>query len=105
MTVKPEKRKRRTPEEIIGKDRLMQLLFEGYAVVPHADLMFKPMCGDRIKGNVSWSYQWHNGPSGGFNNIDSEAAERRIAESAQAVIFHAMSDGCASLTLSATREK
>ena len=24
----------RTPEQIIGKDALMQLLFEGYAVVP-----------------------------------------------------------------------
>jgi hypothetical protein len=101
--MKPEAKKRRTPEQIIGKDALTQLIFEGYAVVPHKDLAFRPMCGDIIKGKVSWEYQWANGPTGGFNDMESDAAERKIAESAQAVIFHALSDGSASLTLTAKR--
>lgn len=98
-----KKRERRTPEQIIGKDALLQLLFEGYLVAPADDLAFKPMCGDQIKGDVSWTYEWGDGMFGGFSGIKSDDAERRIAESAQAVIFHAMADGKATLTLTATR--
>lgn len=97
------KRKQRTPEEIIGKDRLTQLLFEGYHVVPFDHVWFKPMCGDRIKGDVTWNYEWNDGPSGGFTS-GSDEAERKIVESAQAVIFHAMSDGKAKLVLTAQRQ-
>jgi hypothetical protein len=83
-------------------DKLTQLLFEGYAVVPIADQWFRPMCADQIKGNVTFNYTWGDGPSGGFT-MHSDAAERKIIESAQAVIFHAMADGHAKLTLEAKR--
>lgn len=100
--VKP-KRKQRTPEQIIGKDALLALIFEGYHVSPFEDVWFKPMCGDTIKGNVTWSYEWSGGPSGGFTT-PSDVAERKITESAQAVIFHAMSDGEAKLVLTAKKK-
>lgn len=95
--------KQRTAEEIIGNDRLIQLQFEGYSVVPTKDLWFKPMCGESIKGDVTFDYEWSNGPYGGGFTMPSDAAERKIIESAQAVIYHAMLDGAAKLTLSAKR--
>ena len=38
----------RTPEQIIGKDRLLQLIFEGYAVVRR-----EPTQGMRIAGHAA----------------------------------------------------
>lgn len=51
----------RTPAQIIGNDRLMQLIFEGYAVVPAkpTDAMREKMAQIADGPDRSYDEYWH----------------------------------------------
>lgn len=51
---------KRTPEQIIGKDALVQLIFEGYAVVPAEPTEAMCRAGESSKGGSS-SETWVDG--------------------------------------------
>lgn len=60
------------------------------------------MCADHIKGGVTLEYVWRFGPRGDMT-MHSDAAERKLSEIAKAVVFHALTSGEASVTLTVRR--